>query len=191
MLPFLVKAQDPACVDIEGRDGERRRSGRHRLYHSWVWSPATPLSDWADPIPMGSHSAQLSQHYCTISLGGDQLGIVALLEGRGNMRGYLDMVSDVVAATHLQAGETVLEVGCGSGVSGPLAGGVDTESQCGHGVDINSYLCARSGPFGAEGWPWQTPLPFKKATPKLYPFLMTPSTSLFPRPSWKKSMPGK
>jgi hypothetical protein len=57
----------------------------------------------------------LSAQYCTITLGGAAVGPVMFLEARGRS-GYLDVVHHVLRAVRVQPGETVLEVGCGSGV---------------------------------------------------------------------------
>jgi ubiquinone/menaquinone biosynthesis C-methylase UbiE len=67
-------------------------------------------SQWEPIIP------QLCTRYCTITLGGPELGMVASLERRGHTDGYLRVVGNLLDAAHLQAGEVILEVGCGTGV---------------------------------------------------------------------------
>lgn len=74
-------------------------------------------------LPLGLAAAQwepvlprLSAQYCTITLGGAVLGSVASLEARGQSTGYLSVVRNLIEAVHLQPGETILDVGCGSGV---------------------------------------------------------------------------
>ena len=57
----------------------------------------------------------LSAHFCTITLGGALLGSVASLEERGRS-GYINVVRALLEALAIKPGETVLEVGCGSGV---------------------------------------------------------------------------
>ena len=57
----------------------------------------------------------LSARYCTITLGGALLGSVASLEERGRS-GYMDVVRALLEALAIVPGESVLEVGCGSGV---------------------------------------------------------------------------
>src|ERR1700720_2386348 len=57
----------------------------------------------------------LAADYCTITLGGPLLGSVASLEERGRS-GYMAVVRGLLDALAIQRGESVLEVGCGSGV---------------------------------------------------------------------------
>jgi SAM-dependent methyltransferase len=83
--------------------------------------------------------ATLSARFCTITLGGAALGIVALLEKRGHSS-YWHVVRSLIDTIDLRPGEAVLEVGCGSGVLvrrlGRLTGGANRLV----GVDISPYL---------------------------------------------------
>jgi ubiquinone/menaquinone biosynthesis C-methylase UbiE len=89
-------------------------------------------SQWQPLLPF------LSARYCTITVAGPELGMVAFLEARA--QGYLRVVRSLVDEVRLQPGETVLEVGCGSGVIlrwlARHTGGANHIT----GVDINPYL---------------------------------------------------
>jgi ubiquinone/menaquinone biosynthesis C-methylase UbiE len=91
-------------------------------------------SQWEPLVP------RLSQQYCTITLGGVELGAVAILESRGRAAGYVRMVQALTDATHLQPGQTVLDVGCGTGVVARwLVRHTKGQNRI-SGVDINRYL---------------------------------------------------
>jgi 2-polyprenyl-3-methyl-5-hydroxy-6-metoxy-1,4-benzoquinol methylase len=91
-------------------------------------------SQWEPLVP------RLSQQYCTITLGGVELGAVAILESRGRAAGYVRMVQALTDATHLQPGQTVLDVGCGTGVVARwLVRHTERQNRI-SGVDINRYL---------------------------------------------------
>jgi ubiquinone/menaquinone biosynthesis C-methylase UbiE len=80
----------------------------------------------------------LSARYCTITVGGPALGMVAFLEARA--QGYLRIVRSLVDEAELRPGETVLEIGCGSGVILRWLARHTKGANHITGVDINPYL---------------------------------------------------
>jgi SAM-dependent methyltransferase len=91
-------------------------------------------SQWDPLVP------RLSEQYCTIILGGATLGMVAMLESRGRAAGYWAMVRTVLAEMHLRPGESIAEVGCGSGVLTRTLVQYTRGANRIMGVDINRYL---------------------------------------------------
>ena len=67
-------------------------------------------SQWEPLLPT------LTRQHCTITLSGPALGMVGSLEARGHTAGYLSVVGKLLETAHLEPGEVVLEVGCGTGV---------------------------------------------------------------------------
>lgn len=66
-------------------------------------------SQWDPLLPV------LGERYCTITLRGAKVGFVSVLETRGHS-GYLRVVRNVLDEVPLHPGDSILEVGCGSGV---------------------------------------------------------------------------
>ena len=114
MLEFLAridrmgKTQRISPPEGEGEEGgisyRVQGSGTPLLLFPLYYSP----SQWDQLLPL------LSQRYCTITVGGANLGAVFNLELRAK-GGYLEAVEKVVNETRLQPGEKVLDVGCGTG----------------------------------------------------------------------------
>ena len=155
MTQFLEKARSPEqgqkALPAE-REGEVAGIS-YRIRGSGPPLVLLPLalapSQWEPLLPI------LSQHYCTITLAGAELGPIGLLESRGLAAGYLGMVRNLIEEAELRPGESVLEVGCGSGVLDRwLASHTRGENRI-TGVDINSYFLreatALSKKEGLEG----------------------------------------
>jgi len=138
MLPFLAEHSEVATTvpqsdeqgEIAGISYRIKGAGPPLLLLPLFLAP----SQWEPLVP------RLSQHYCTITLGGVELGAVANLESRGHADGFVRMVQALTDAARLQPGETVLDVGCGSGVVDRWLGRRTAGQNRILGVDINRYL---------------------------------------------------
>jgi ubiquinone/menaquinone biosynthesis C-methylase UbiE len=84
--------------------------------------------------------SRLSERYCTIVLSGAELGGVRQLEARGRSEGYRRALERFVNEVELEAGETVLEVGCGSGVLSRLLAQSSRGTNPIVAVDVNRYF---------------------------------------------------
>lgn len=116
--------------ELEGVSYRIRGSGPPLVLLPLFLSP----SQW-EPI-----IARLAERYCTITLSGTALGAVAILESRGRSVGYRRMLQSLLDQTDLKSGESILEVGCGTGVIDRwLAERTDRMNRI-VGVDINQYL---------------------------------------------------
>ena len=100
-----------------------------------VLLPLSLASSQWDPL-----LARLSTRFCTVTLGGPELGFLAMLESRGHSSGYLSVVKQIIDALQLKSGELVLEVGCGSGVLDRWLTKSTTRTNPIIGVDVNRYL---------------------------------------------------
>lgn len=140
MLPFLARTTRPDLPVLSGRDGEVGQVAGITYYIQGAGPPLIlfPLglipSQW-EPI-----MAHLAKHYCTITLGGDKIGMVALLETRSREAGYLGMVRNLIEEIQLQPGESVMEVGCGTGALSRFLVRHTGRKNPVTGLDINGYL---------------------------------------------------
>src|SRR5439155_8943013 len=91
-------------------------------------------SQWEPLVP------RLSERWCTITLGGAYLGMIGSLEARGRTAGYLGVVRHLLEEARLQPGETVLEVGCGTGVLDRWLARHTERANHIVGIDISRYL---------------------------------------------------
>jgi len=83
--------------------------------------------------------SRLSTRCQTVTMGGPELGFLAMLESRGRSGGYLSVVRRIMDVVQLRPGEVVLEVGCGSGVLDRWLARY-TQANGIIGIDVNRYL---------------------------------------------------
>ena len=83
---------------------------------------------------------RLSEQFCTITLSGAKLGTIPFLEERGTSPGFQNMVRTLIREARLQPGESVLELGPGTGVlSRWLAQHTQGENPI-TGLEVSPYL---------------------------------------------------
>jgi SAM-dependent methyltransferase len=110
-------------------------------YHSqgegppFVLLPLNLASSQWDPL-----LSRLSTRCRTVTLGGSELGFLAMLESRGHAAGYRSVIQRIVEAVHPRPGEEILEVGCGSGVLDRWLARYTSQANRIIGVDVNRYL---------------------------------------------------
>ena len=113
--------------------------------------------------------ARLSERYCTIVLGGPELGGVRQLEARGRSPAHRRVLERFLAEVELKPGERVLEVGCGSGVFTRLM----AQSMRGEcpivAVDINRYFLKEAVAL-AQKTGYQNAIEFREASAEALPF---------------------
>ncbi len=100
-----------------------------------VLLPLSLASSQWDPL-----LSRLSTKSRTVTLGGPELGFLAMLESRGRSAGYLNAVERIMDMVQPRPGEVILEVGCGSGVLDRWIARHTTQANRIIGVDVNRYL---------------------------------------------------
>jgi SAM-dependent methyltransferase len=100
-------------------------------------------SQWNPLLPV------LSEHYCTITLSGAEVGFVSVLETRGRS-GYLRVVRSVLDEVPLQPGDNILEVGCGSGVLSRWLAHRTEKANPIVAMDLNPYLVHEAESLAAK-----------------------------------------
>lgn len=140
LLAFLARmeaarpAQGPVTLpegagEVAGITYHIRGAGPPLVLLPLAWAP----SQWAPLLPL------LSARYCTITLSGAAVGMVAVLEARGRSD-YLRAVRSMLEAVPLRPGDRILEVGCGSGVLSRWLAQHTGKSNPIVAVDLNRYL---------------------------------------------------
>ncbi len=145
MLNFLdgIEAQDtmppvsPTETDGEVGDVYFRVQGSGPPL---VLLPLGAAPNQWDPV-----MAALSERRCIVTLTGPALGMVASLEARGRTPGYLSAVGSLIAAAAIQPGESVLEVGCGTGVLCRWLARETAHANTVTGMDVNAFFLREAG----------------------------------------------
>lgn len=92
----------------------------------------------------------LGARFCTIVLTGAELGIIPALEARGKSRGYQEMIASVLADIKVEPGETILDVGCGTGIVNRWLAQRTNLANPITGVDINAYLLSEAAALARQ-----------------------------------------
>ncbi|MEM7253753.1 MAG: methyltransferase domain-containing protein [Pseudomonadota bacterium] len=87
---------------------------------------------------------RLSESFSVIVLRGRHLGMVAMLESRGAESGYRRAVRAVFDELKPQPGESILEVGCGTGVLTRYIGALTEGANPIIGADLNEYFLSEA-----------------------------------------------
>jgi len=93
--------------------------------------------------------AELVPRYSTITLGGPLVGVIALLESRGRSN-YLAVIRALLDLVAIEPGETVLEVGGGSGVVLREIARRTAGANAILDIDINPYLLREAAALAAR-----------------------------------------
>jgi SAM-dependent methyltransferase len=111
---------------------------------------------------------RLAERYAVIRLGGPHLGLISLLEARADS-GYGDLFAHLLDRARPAAGETLLELGCGSGA---LSRGLArrTGGDCAIvATDINPYLLGEARTL-ADRDVLSSAIRFEEANAEVLPF---------------------
>ena len=131
---------DEGCGEVAGISYQIRGTGPPLVLFPLSAAP----SQW-EPV-----MARLTGSYCVIALGGAELGMVGSLEGRGRTPGYLGGLRSLLEEAELRPGESILEVGCGTGVLDRwMAQRTEGRNKI-VGVDVNPYFLKEAAALVAK-----------------------------------------
>jgi len=169
LLEFLARMDFQAALPTASlAAGEGEFAGiRYRILGSGPPLVLLPLilspSQW-EPL-----LTRLSERYCTIVLGGPELGGVRQLEGRGRSPAHRRVLERFLAEAELKLGERVLEVGCGSGVFTRLIAQTTWGGTPIVAVDINRYFLKEAVALAQKSG-YQDAIEFREASAEALPF---------------------
>ena len=101
-------------------------------------------SQWEPAIP------ELARHFTVIVLGGRHLGGVAALEDRARGPSYAGMIGNLFDVIAPRAGETILDVGCGSGALDRMLARRFGDANPITATDLNPFLLREAAALAAE-----------------------------------------
>ena len=150
MLEFLKGMDDrdgPDSLSIAGEEGEL-----DGIYYKTTGSgpPLVLLPLGAAPSQWEPVTAALSERYSVISMSGPALGMVASLEFRGRTPGYLSAVRALITEANIRPGESVLEVGCGTGVLCRWLAREQGDRNSVTGMDVNAFFLREATEIAAR-----------------------------------------
>ena len=143
LFDFLERAEREhplPAVELAQREGEYDGI-RYRIRGRGAPVLLFPLS--LAPSQWEPLVSDLSARYCTLSLGGAHLGMVAQLESRARS-GYGELAGRLLDDAKIAPGEVILEVGCGSGALSRALVKRTNESSRIVATDINAFLLAEA-----------------------------------------------
>lgn len=157
--PTVVRELSPGTGEVAGLSYRVQGAGPPLVLLPLTLAP----SQWDPLLP------HLGEYFCTITVTGPHAGIVPLLERRGQAPGYVRLVQTLLDEVHLSRGETILDMGCGSGVVtrwlARHTGGANSILA----VDINRYLLQEARAL-ADKEGMQSVIRFQEANGESLPF---------------------
>ncbi len=146
MRAFLAK-REATHLDLDGESGEVEGI----TYRVRGRGPALILMPMLlSPGQWDAIVEELAEDHAVVLTGGDRLGMVAVLEGRGTDSGYRRVLRCLMDEIALDETERLLEVGCGTGaVARWLATTIPTTAPI-TAVDVNDFLLGEARALAAR-----------------------------------------
>lgn len=166
MCAFLARMK-PAAQPSQARAEGAHAGISYRMQGSGPALVLLPFflapSQWEPAIPA------LARHFTVITLGGRHIGGVAMLEDRARAPSYQGMLRTLFDAIAPVAGETILDVGCGSGALDRLLAHRFGAQNPITATDLNPFLLHEAGQLAAEEG-LQDRIRFSQANAEALPF---------------------